>query len=363
MKEDLPDTRQPGKVLLISSGETSAGAHEIYQHVFEILPPPVRVAVLETPAGFELNSSLVARKVADFLSISLRNFSPEISVVPARRRDGTFSTNRKELLAPLLEANFIYLGAGSPSYAVDHLRDSLALAYLLGRHQAGAAICLASAAAIAAGSKALPVYEIYKAGQDPHWIDGLDLFAPFGLDLAIVTHWDNREGGANLDTSRCFMGRTRMGQLLRMLPARTRVLGIDEHTGVLFDFQAGHCRVLGKGRLHILERGGSAESYPSGDTVPISRLGTYHRPGVIPPAVPALEPGRENGGREAPPSPEVLDLVSRREELRQARSWAEADALRQRISGLGYEVQDTGHGPRLNRRGASRAGTGLPADR
>jgi hypothetical protein len=67
-------------------------------------------------------------------------------------------------------------------------------------------LAFASAASIAVGRYALPVYEIYKVGADLHWVDGLDLFRVFGWELAIVPHWNNREGGDDLDTSRCFMG-------------------------------------------------------------------------------------------------------------------------------------------------------------
>lgn len=272
---------QIGKVLLISSGETSASGHSMYHHVFATLPRPIRMAILETPAGFELNSALVARKVADFIKISMQNFAPSVAVIPARRRDAPFSTNDPKLLAPMEEANFIYLGAGSPSYLVRHLKDTLALEHLLMRHQDGAAICLASAAAIAFGSKTIPVYEVYKAGHDLHWIDGINYFGRFGLDLAIVTHWDNREGGAQLDTSRCYMGRWRMEQLMRSLPPTTLVLGIDEHTGVVLDFQSESCQVIGKGGLTIIGRP-LPDIYKAGATFPIHRLGPYRLPSEAP---------------------------------------------------------------------------------
>ena len=341
----------PGKVLIISSGETSAGAHDMYQRVFETLPRPVRVAILESPAGFELNSPLVAGKVADFIKISMRNFSPSITVIPARRRDGYFSTNNPEIVEPMLQANFLYMGAGSPTYAVRQLKDSLAFRYLLGRHQNGAAICLSSAAAIAFGSKALPVYEVYKAGHDLHWVDGLDFFGPFGLDLAIVTHWDNREGGAQLDTSRCFMGRSRMAHLRRMLPSHTLVVGIDEHTGLLFDFETEQCHVVGNGGASILGRG-CEEAYKAGTAFAMGRLGRYHPAAEVPAYGPPVEAATEAEEAEPQPSEEVLDLVRKREAIREARNWAEADALRQQIAEMGFEVQDTKEGPRLRYKGA-----------
>ena len=71
----------------------------------------------------------------------------------------------------------------------------------------------ASAAAIAVNRHALPVYEIFKVGEDLHWKLGLDLFGQYGLDLTIVTQWNNREGGEELDTSHGFMGRARFERL------------------------------------------------------------------------------------------------------------------------------------------------------
>ncbi len=76
------------------------------------------------------------------------------------------------------------------------LQASLTWHTILARHRLGASLALASAAAIAAGTFALPVYEIYKVGEDPHWKPGLDLLKPFGLSLAFIPHWDNMEGGA-----------------------------------------------------------------------------------------------------------------------------------------------------------------------
>jgi hypothetical protein len=54
-------------------------------------------------------------------------------------------------------------------------------------------------------SPCLPVYEIYKVGQDVHAVDGLNLFADFGLHVSFIPHWNNTDGGVDLDTSR-FIG-------------------------------------------------------------------------------------------------------------------------------------------------------------
>jgi len=43
----------------------------------------------------------------------------------------------------------------------------------------------------------------------------------------------------------------------------------------------------------------------------------------------------------------VLKLVDARQAARAAKNWAEADALRQRIAELGWQVLDTAEGPRV----------------
>ena len=317
----------------------------MHHHLFEELGRSIRVAILETPAGFELNSADVAAAVGDFLRARLTNFSPSVSVIPARRRDDLWSTNDPKVLAPLIEANYIFAGAGSPTYMARHLKDTLAYEYLLGRHRQGAAVCFASAAAIAAGAKALPVYEIYKAGIDPYWAEGLNFFGCFGLELAIVSHWNNREGGEKVDTSHCFVGRKRLESMRHSMPTTTRLVGIDEHTGLLFDFQKERCEVLGKSAVTVLSPG-KMEVYQSGAAFPITMLGQYH----LPPDIPLHGPPVAEQGRAldaAPePSAEVLALIQQREAARRARNWVEADALRQKIAERGFEVQDTPGGPR-----------------
>jgi hypothetical protein len=333
-----------GKVLLMGSGETSASGRRMHHRLFEALPGPVRVVVLEPPAGFELNSGAVAGRVADFLAERLVNFKPAISVLPARRQDGTYSTNNPEILAPIIDANYIFAGAGSPTYFARHIRGSLAYEYILGRHRQGATLCLASAAVIAISAKTLPVYEIYKAGFDPYWEEGVDFFGDFGLPLAMVSHWDNNEGGDVVDTSHCFAGRARFEPLRRSLPPGMPVLGIDEHTGLLFDFQAERCEVMGRGGVTIVASG-SMQVYENGSSFSFSLLGPYHLP-VESPVHGTTVNGEQSSSAATPePGPEVLALIQRRETARQARDWTESDRLRQEIAAAGFEVKDTKEGP------------------
>jgi cyanophycinase-like exopeptidase len=340
-------------VVMFGSGETSPHARPVYDELARRHGPAPRIAVLETPAGFELNSDRVAGRVAAFIGDHLRHLRPTVTVIPARQRGTPFSPDDPQIVAPLLDADIIFFGPGSPTYTVRQLRDTLAWHILRARHRLGATLVLASAATIASGSHALPVYEIYKVGADLHWQDGLALWEDFGLPLVFVPHWNNGEGGAELDTSRCFMGQARFAALRAMLPSWVTVVGIDELTALVADCAAEECRVMGHGQVTLLQ-GEQEQSWPSGATFPLSALGTWRspRPAEGIPAgvwdqVRATADARQHAA--ATPPPEVLALAQEREAARQRRDWAAADALRGRAAALGWQINDTPGGPQLSR--------------
>lgn len=332
---------RPGRVVLFGSGEIAPAGRRGHAAAMAGFPPPVRVAVLETPAGFELNSERVAGRVAAFLRERLGEFRPRVLVIPARRRGTPHSPDDPYLVAPLLEADYIFMGPGSPTYAIRQLEGSVAWRYLVARHRQGASLGFASAAAVAISAWALPVYEIYKAGHDPRWVRGLDLFGDFGMRLAIVSHWNNQEGGEEVDTSRCFVGRARFEAMRRFLPPDVVILGLDEHTMAVFDFERQIVEVLGLGRVTI-QRGDEHQEVPSGGSFSMAWLGTLRLP---PPLEVHPPPGAPGFPRPTLP-PEVAALIREREAARQRRDWATADALRDRLRDLGYEIQDTRDGPR-----------------
>ncbi len=269
----------PGRIALLGSGETSLAGGRVFESLVRAqgVPTPLRVAVLETPAGFELNSGRVAGRVADFLTARLQNYRPEIAVLPVRKRGTPYSPEDADITAPLLRADLIFMGPGSPTYAVRQLADSLAWHRLVARHRVGATLALASAAVIAMSTLTLPVYEIYKAGHDLHWQPGLDLFGAYGLKLVFVPHWNNTEGGAELDTSRCFMGRARFEELMALLPSDATVVGIDEHTALAIDLDTGTAEVMGAGDVTVLRRGDPLCFSPGG-RFSLSEFGPFRWP-------------------------------------------------------------------------------------
>ena len=344
-----------GPIALFGSGETAPGAHRIHERVMRQLPAQVSVAILETPAGFELNSHAVAGKVGAYLERHLRNYSPQISIVPARKRGTEFDPDDPELAAPLLSSDYLFMGPGSPSYTVRQLRDSYAWHALRARHRLGAAICFSSATTVASGRYTLPVYEIYKVGQDLHWIEGLAFFDDFGLRLSVIPHWNNNDGGHELDTSRCYMGQPRFDELLALLPPGVTILGIDENTGVVIEPATGVCELVGQGSATVLTSEGE-QIFDSGTRFPASALGDWRLPPSPQDGIPAeiwqracaVRAAAAQSADEPTPQP-VLALVEQRQSARAERDWVKADALRDEIAALGWQVHDTPDGPRLEK--------------
>ena len=351
MKEESVH-EQPGAVVLIGAGETSAAGRKIWDWLLRDYQLPVRVAILETPAGFELNSAQVAERVADFLRHRLQNYRLQVTIVPARSRDTAFSPDAPQIAEMIPGADLLFMGPGSPTYAVRQLKDSLAWHTMVATHRLGAALVLASAAVVSAGAYALPVYEIYKVGEELHWKQGLDLFGPYGLNLVFVPHWNNTDGGAELDTSRCYMGRARFGGLMDMLPDDVTVVGIDEHTALIVRLESQTCQVRGKGGVMVI-RDGVGQRFLPGDAFPIHKLGSYQRREAdagIPEQIWAnVRRLRAQARANAPLNPpaEVRRLVEDREKARARGDWASADCLRERIAASGWSIQDTEQGPQF----------------
>jgi hypothetical protein len=132
-------------------------------------------------------------------------------------------------------------------------------------------VTLASAAAVGLGVCSLPVYEVYKVGEDPRWLDGLDLLGVTGLRAAVVPHYNNAEGGTH-DTRYCYMGERRLRILEELLPEGVDILGVDEHTAAIFDIDAGTVSIRGRGGL-TWRRKGVSQRFENGTTLPVSELG------------------------------------------------------------------------------------------
>jgi hypothetical protein len=200
------------------------------------------------------------------------------------------------------------------------------------------------------------VYEIYKVGDAPHWVEGLDLLGPYGLDLAIVPHWNNTEGGTH-DTRRCFMGGPRFEVLEQLLPGSTTILGIDEYTACILDLATGNGKVIGAGWVTV-RRLGNERVFPAGAFLNLNQLARedWGNRGYAPPELDTASL-MEQGDAESPMassedtdrsdddpmvivSPLVDLLVTLRAQLREEKQWVLADEIRQRLLSLGIILHD-----------------------
>jgi hypothetical protein len=338
-----------GQIAFLGSGETSLAGGRIFEALAKHIEGQLRIALMETPAGFELNSAQVVGKVGEFMKTRLQNYKPIVDVIPARKKDSAFSPDDPEIVKPLLYANMIFMGPGSPTYAIRNLKGTLAWDVIRARHRLGATLIFASAATISVGAHALPVYEIYKVGQDVHVVDGLNFFSDFGVHLSFIPHWNNADGGVDLDTSRCFIGMDRFADWCKMVPPENITLGLDEHTGIILDFESGMCEISGVSSVSLVSDCDPV-MHPAGVKFPLSEVGDIKVPEPLDKNIPAHvwemvlnAPPLEDDG----PPKDVIALAEKRLRVRADKNWAESDKLRDEISALGWTVQDGKDGYKL----------------
>ena len=250
-----------GPLILIGSAETSPGMVKVHREILSKLPANPRVVYIDTPHGFQENAALITSKVQEYFDTSLAQTVEVASLLDA----ALASAATVEAFRLAIEgADYIFAGPGSPSYALTQWHAVDAVASLVRASVTGAAITFASAAAVTAGRLAIPVYEIYKVGARPYWLDGIDLLSKVtGINAVVVPHWDNRDGEHH-DTGHCYIGRRRLDELIEQLPEGLPIIGIDEHTAATF--HDGWLTVSGRGSLTVLS-GGTEETVAEGTRV------------------------------------------------------------------------------------------------
>mgnify|MGYP003287947337 CR=1 FL=1 len=263
----------PRLLTIMGSGETSPTMVTTHRELFGRLGQDVAAVLLETPYAFQENAAEISAKARRYFGDSVGRRVEILSDLGTE----TDAMAAETALARLRAARWTFAGPGSPSYALarwHHTQVPSALADLL---QRGGCAVFASAAACTIGTRTLPVYEIYKVGQPPTWLEGLDLVAAAGLRVAAIPHYDNAEGGTH-DTRYCYMGERRLRQLEDQLADHTAILGVDEHTAAVLDLDAQVLTVSGRGGVTLRHRG-RQWTWPSGATVTLDELSeAWRRP-------------------------------------------------------------------------------------
>ena len=254
----------PRLLTIMGSGETSPTMVKVHRELIARAGSPA--VLLDTPFGFQENAAEITAKAVAYFRESV---GEEISVASYRSAGGTDAVAYETMLSRLRAARYVFAGPGSPSYALAQWRGTLVPAVLADKLRSGGAITFASAAALVLGTHTVPVYEIYKVGQDPSWLGGLDLLAEAGLRAAVIPHFDNAEGGTH-DTRYSYLGERRLEMMEDQLPADVFVLGVDEHTACTLDLEADSATVSGLGAVTIRRRGRSTR-VEAGTTMPLQQ--------------------------------------------------------------------------------------------
>ena len=285
--------KAPRLLVIMGSGETAPTMVTPHRDIvarFGASPP--KAVLLDTPYGFQENAAEVSQRAVEYfaqrvqLAIEVAGFPGPLAADARERSDQPTPAT----LARLRAADLVFSGPGSPTYALSTWQGSSVPGAISDKLAHGGVAIFASAAAVTVGRFSLPVYEIYKVGHPIHWLDGLDLLSPlgFGANCVVVPHFDNAEGGTH-DTRFCYMGERRLAVMEELLPHDAWVLGVDEHTALVFDLDEGDATVTGRGVVTVRRRG-VAERFPAGTRMPMTSL------------VAAARGARESGGAVASPS-------------------------------------------------------------
>ena len=271
----------PRILAIMGSGENAPAMAKVHRALFERVGSggaagPVPAAVIDTPYGFQENADELSARTMEFFATSVGN---PVEVASYRSRDVDALTEATAL-ARIRGARYVMAGPGSPSYALGQwaggpipgaLAEKLAGGVGGSGGSGGGVLTMASAAALTLGVVTIPVYEIYKVGEAPRWLPGLDLLsAATGLRAAVVPHYDNAEGGSH-DTRFCYMGERRLRMLEAMLPDDVFILGVDSHTALLLDIDAGTATVTGLGGVTV-RVGGRSTRFANGSAIAIEAI-------------------------------------------------------------------------------------------
>ena len=403
----------------MGSGETTPTMTRAHRAILDRLGErPVPAVLLDTPYGFQENADDITARTLDYFRDSVGN---PFTVASFRSAD-VDALARETAQVRIRDARLVFAGPGSPTYALRQWAGTEIPRLLAAKLAGGGAVTMASAAALTLGRFTIPVYEVYKVGEAPRWLQGLDLLTSLGLPVAVVPHYDNAEGG-NHDTRFCYMGERRLRVLEAELPEEVFILGVDGHTALVLDLDARSASVVGLGTVTV-RKDGRSMVFPAGSEVPIAELSAATHGGAAPMAsapaagsavgapaeTPAVRPLREEVANleriversleecDAPAAvrailaleetiqawsrdtdqsdalavarsalrgaivclgemaaqgsrdpaelmgPFVDALLAERIRAREARDWAAADAIRDRLLAAGIELHDTPEG-------------------
>lgn len=348
MKKEL------GKIAILGSGETSPNLVGVHRELLEGWAS-TNCYMIDSPFGFQENADQLVEKIQDFYRTSL---NIEINLASFRRIEEVNSKSFFKTVQLLENASFIFAGPGSPSYASKLWSGNQIQEILLNHISEGRNALFASAAATTLGENTLPVYEIYKVGEDPFWEEGLNILNAYDLSCTVVPHFNNKEGG-NHDTSYSYVGKNRIEKLLRQ--SYSNILGIDEHTALIISGKENLFQVKGIGKLTVINKNG-VHQFDNGTAEDLSILQGLLKPDEkitknqkeilenesqdttyvkqIAKLEIEVEKNTKNNERF---SQIVEELISLRGKLREEKNYELSDTIRNILESCNLQIEDNGN--------------------
>ena len=254
-----------GTLAIMGSGETTPTMTGVHREL--LARAQGATALLDTPYGFQENADDITARALEYFDRSVRT---RVGVATMRSADES-PLVLATAVSRIREARWVFTGPGSPSYALRQWKVVGMAGLLADKLNDGSVVVMSSAAALTVGCVSVPVYEIYKCGEAPTWLEGLNLISAHGIEAAVIPHFDNAEGG-NHDTRFCYLGERRLRIMEEQLPADVWVLGVDEHTACMLDLDSDTFTVAGRGGVTVRRAGQQVARYEMGTSLPIDVL-------------------------------------------------------------------------------------------
>jgi len=327
---------KPRIITLFGSGETSPHMAKLYRNL--INNPDSKSNnnfLLDTPFGFQENHNILSNKIIKYfqekvnLKIETINFPDENS----------YDENIKK---NIINSDFIFSGPGSPTYALKIWNKYGINSLLESKIKNGGILAFSSAAALTFGSYVIPVYEIYKVGETPRLIPGLDLLSFLEKKTIVVPHFNNKEGGDH-DTSHCFIGKKRFDNLIKNKDVL--MIGIEEHTSITFDLNDSSIRVDGKGKVLLKSLKGVIE-INNGETMGINKINSEYVP--LEEAKEILETETDEK-KDEKVNVDIDLLINIRNKARLKKDWDLSDQVRDILISNNIEIEDNSDGSKWKR--------------
>jgi len=162
-------TTKPRVLVLIGSGEMAPQMARVHRSVIGMLSAgrapgsAIKAAVIDTPYGFQENADALSAEALDFFG---RRLGLEVTVASLLRAD-VDPIVRETAYARVRDADFVFSGPGSPSYALSQWSATEIPTLFADKLINGGALVVASAAALSLGRLTAPILRDLQGGGGP----------------------------------------------------------------------------------------------------------------------------------------------------------------------------------------------------